>query len=583
MCMYLSVNERSNLLALLLSPDDNNTMLALEILPARDFPRELLTEVFVIFKLTTNEAIWRKANTYLQHHPFPGLVHVMNSNLQLGKNAHLQPTEQTIKKNIDTYVALSNGALDGLRFARAMYQKYQLGLKYLLERLPLEERRDLLRTFIKDNKFKLVGSSLTSIPKDLYHFKGLTAIDLSDNKLKTLPSKIQVFQQLQELRLANNNLVSLSDGLCDLPHLKHLDVAHNKFKTFPTVIPKLRHLETLNVAQLDHLLLGETMHMPSEIQQLTQLKELCVSDTIVGYSQGLSLNYSNFPNFTTVKAPPDQTLNLAPLALAEYAYRQNGKSEGLLYLFAHSPNKALLQQIIEEQFYDAATQTLDLNATMLFKLPEGLRQFNPVHLSLSGCYLGTEHYTHGTKHAYHDWALHPPTKVNEVFAALDGQDSIQTADLSRNRLAYLPRALRSWTGLRQLNLSQNVLYELPNDWQYYPHLEVLDLSNNQLSQLPDSIQYLQALRVLSLNNNVLKDLPALLGHLPNLEELHLVNALQADPHRDASLAIPPEWAGLRSLKKIHLYEPSIQKRQDFYGPLLKQLLPEGCVVHLAYA
>lgn len=581
--MHLSANERSNLLALLLSPDDNNTILALEILPAKDFPRELLTEVFVIYKLTTNESIRHRAHAYLQHHPFMGLVRVMNSNLQLGRNTYLQPTEQTIKKNINTYVTLSNGALDGLRFARAMYRKYQLGLKYLLERSPIEERRALLQTFITGTKFKLVGSSLTTIPKDLYYFKNLTSIDLSDNKLKTLPRKIQQFKQLQELRLAHNNLVSLTDGLRELPMLKHLDVSHNKFKTFPTIIPELRQLETLNVAQLDHLLLGETIEMPPEIQQLTQLKELCVSDNTVGYSQGLSLNYSHFPNFTVVRATPDQTLNLAPLALAEYAYRQNGKSEGLLYLFAYSSNKGLLEEIIEDQFYDASTQTLDLKSTMLFRLPMELRLFNTKHLSLSGCYLGTEHYTHGTKHAYRDWALLPPAQIDHVFSALDGLHSIQTANLSRNRLTDLPRALRSWTGLRQLDLSQNVLHKLPDDWEAYPDLEVLDLSNNQLTHLPDSIQALQSLRVLYLNNNLLEALPAVLGHLSQLEELYLVNTLQADSHRDTPFAIPSEWAGLRSLKKIHLYEPNIQKKQDFYLPLLQHLLPEECVVHLDYA
>ena len=136
------------------------------MLPARDFPRELLTEVFVVFKLTSTEAIRRKAQIYLQHHPFPGLLHVMNSNLQLGKNTHLHPNEQTNKKNIDTYLALSNGVLDGLRFAQAMYQKYQMGLKYLLERLPVQERRALLQTFITDKKFKLVGSCLTTIPRE---------------------------------------------------------------------------------------------------------------------------------------------------------------------------------------------------------------------------------------------------------------------------------------------------------------------------------------------------------------------------------------------------------------------------------
>ena len=179
--------------------------------------------------------------------------------------------------------------------------------------------------------------------------------------------------------------------------------------------------------------------------------------------------------------------------------------------------------------------------------------------------------------------MHTQSNVDQVFAALEGQTDLQTVNLSRNRLAHLPRVMCSWTDLRQMDLSQNVLHQLPNCWCSYPNLEVLDLRNNQLRQLPASIQKLQQLRVLYLNNNMLEELPAVLGQLHQLEELHLVNALQVDPQRRQLLDIPPEWAGLRSLKKIHLYEPSIQIGRALYRPMLRRLLPDGCVINLAYA
>ena len=581
--MRLTPEEQSSLLGLLLSPDDHNTALALELLAARNFPRAVLTEVFVIYKLTQDEQLRHQASNFLQHHPFMGLMHVMNSNLQLGQRIHLQPTEQTIKKNIDTYVALSHGVLDGLRFAQAMYRKYKIGLKYLLERLPLDERTALLRTFITGTRFKLSDSSLTTIPKELYQFKELTSIDLSYNKLKTLPHKIKQFAQLEELLLSNNTLVSLTPALRQLPNLRHLDVAHNKFKQVPAIITELTQLETLNMAQLNHLLLGETMTMPTAIQQLTQLKELSLSDQLAGYSQGLVLNYNGFPNFTTVTAAPDSTLDLDPLKLAQYAYDQNGKSEGLLYLFAHSDDPQLLEDIIRDQFYKAETQTLDLKATMLLALPDVLRQFTLRKLQLRGCYLGTQHYTYGTKNAYRQWALHDQAGIDEVFAALEDQHQLEEADLSRNRLQSLPHAMQSWTALRHLDLSQNVLYHLPKDWTPYANLEVLDLSNNQLRQLEVDWSVLQQLRVLYLNNNQLQQLPEVLGQLHHLEELYLINALQPQTEPSPPLEIPDSWAGLRSLKKLHLYEPSLYKAHKAALLRLHRLLPRDCTIHLAYA
>ncbi|MGH1336489.1 MAG: leucine-rich repeat domain-containing protein [Aureispira sp.] len=582
--MALSAEEIKHLSNLLLSTNNSNTKLAFELLEVHPLPQTLLTEVFVVYKLEEEEAVRKKAAFFLRRYAIPQLSLLMNSNLQLGHRNGLAPTEQTIKKNIERYVAMSAGYLDSAKMGLAMYNKYQVGLKYLLDTLPAKARKRLLRSFVVGTTFKLNHCALTKIPTDLYEWKELTVIDLSHNKIKTIPKRIATFQHLKSLNISHNNITKLSEGLQALSYLKNLDISNNKFKVFPSVLSKLQQLEELNISRLNHLLLGEYIAVPSSFSQLQNIKKLRLSDSYTGYSQGLPVNYSGFPNFKQIQSTTGAALDLNPLVLAETAYRQNGGSEGLLYLFANSTDESLQKQLLEDQFYNFTHKRLDLKSTMLLKLPQILQHYVIMDLNLRGCYLGIEHYPLGSKNTHSNWALLNQTAVDAVFESLATQIDVRIADLSRNRLRHLPTALFNWTTLRSLDLSHNALVDLAEQIEALQQLELLDLQHNKLTNLPKDLGKLQQLRWLDLSKNSLSHIPAVLGTLSKLEELHFVNALQQPLLSSHPLAIPESWRGLQSLKSIHFYDDGLQQEEtaNAYKKRLEELLPEDCVIHLSY-
>lgn len=584
--MQLTKEELKNLSSLLLSTDDTNTQIAFEILDAQHFPKELFTEAFVVFKLSDNEALKQKAAAFLYQQGSPSISKIMSSDRRLTQKGQVVPTEQTIKKNIDTYVEMSQGELDGMKMALAMYYKYDVGLKYLLDRLPIDLKTDLLRTFISGTAFKINDCALTKIPTELYNFTELTAIDLSSNKIKTIPAKIKVFQNLEVLNISDNKLTKLNKALAQCPKLQHLDISNNKFVEFPPVICQLKQLEYLNIQNLNHLLLGEGFLIPPELNQLKNLKTFIACRNNSGSSQGLGIDLKDFPNFTKITSQNGKGLNLNPLPLAEYAYKQNGKSEGVLYLFEHSSNRALVQQIIDEQFYVQEEKLLDLKSTMLLSLPPEIKSYKIEHIDLHSCFLGIEHYSSRTKNTYRNWALLNQQELDDSFAVLENHKDIQTADLSRNRLAHIPKAVKNWNKLTSLDLSHNALDQLPDVLQNYLHLEILHLRHNQLKTLPDDITKLQKLRILTLSDNTFRSIPTEIGILSSLEELKFNSCLETSYNDKEIFEIPDSWANLKNLKKIHFYESRMYYDHDnfraIYKKRLEELLPKDCEIHLEY-
>ncbi|BDS11010.1 leucine-rich repeat domain-containing protein [Aureispira anguillae] len=584
--MQLTPEELKNLSSLLLSTDDNNTQIAFEILEAQTFPKELFTEAFVVFKLSENTELKRKAAAFLYQQGSSNVSQIMSRDLRLTQKGQVAPTEQTIKKNIDSYVEMSYGELDGMKMAFAMYNKYNVGLKYLLDRLPIDLKKELLKTFISGTSFKLNNCALTKIPTELYDFTELTEIDLSDNKIKIIPAKIKAFEQLESLNISNNSISKLNKALTLLPNLKRLNISNNKFVEFPAVICQLSQLEYLNMVDLNHLLLGETIPVPPEISQLKQVKEIKACNNNSGSSQGLVIDFKNFPNFTTLKSNNGKGLDLTPLNLAQYAYEQNGRSEGVLYLLKHSSDQQLIQKIIEEQFYNSQSKTLDLKQTILLNIPNEISHYEIEHVNFNRCFLGIEHYISGTKNTYRNWALLDQKALDQCFLPLSCFPNIKTADLSNNRLATIPNPVLNWSQLKKMDLAHNALKDISSIVAKYPHLEELHLSNNQLTALPKDISKLKKLKRLTLSNNLFDKVPEEIGHLFSLEELKFDSCLTPRSEQQSIFEIPLSWINLKNLKKIHFYESRLYYDHDnlrtIYRKRLQQLLPPSCEIYMEY-
>ncbi|KAK9846651.1 hypothetical protein WJX81_008424 [Elliptochloris bilobata] len=163
-------------------------------------------------------------------------------------------------------------------------------------------------------------------------------------------------------------------------------------------------------------------------------------------------------------------------------------------------------------------------------------------------------------------------KLKELPASIEGVGKAALVlDASNNRLAALPPALASLTGLARLILPHNALRALPPQLTALSNLKVLVLDYNKLSAL-EGVCALPRLEKVSATHNALAALPAGVGRLKRLRELNVAsNQLTALPDglgaceslelvdaADNRISVLPEALGsLRRLKVLALDQNSI--------------------------
>lgn len=89
---------------------------------------------------------------------------------------------------------------------------------------------DLSQNFSGDLKIvTLQGLSLIEFPRFLLKEKNITDLDLSQNKLKSIPDDFFNLASLKRLNLDNNQFEKLPDVLLKMKSISHLSIDHNIF------------------------------------------------------------------------------------------------------------------------------------------------------------------------------------------------------------------------------------------------------------------------------------------------------------------------------------------------------------------
>lgn len=274
---HLSEQELDRLSDLLLSTDDQNTQLAFEMMQGQPFSERFITELFVVCKLSDNEEFKQRAAVELER---------LDSNMQKvlklkqklsreGKNGS-GANEKTIAKNINYYVVVSKDKLDGIQLAKALVRKYGHGFQYLLDNLKGDALVDYLATFKQGNRFDFSNKGITKIPKEVFQIPGIEAIeelDVSGNKIATLPHQIGQLTRLQRLNLSSNNLKKVHKNIQQCKDLVWLDLSRNNFKEFPEEICACSQLEELHLLYAASYF-SEDFMLPESLPQLQNLRVL---------------------------------------------------------------------------------------------------------------------------------------------------------------------------------------------------------------------------------------------------------------------------------------------------------------------
>lgn len=103
----------------------------------------------------------------------------------------------------------------------------------------------------EDRNLDLSECQLMSFPDAVYHLMRDTVLqtcDLSSNVFRKIPPQLPIkFISITELNLSNNRLSSLPDEIKDMKDLQKLDLSHNDFLIVPKVVFKIPHLLYLNL------------------------------------------------------------------------------------------------------------------------------------------------------------------------------------------------------------------------------------------------------------------------------------------------------------------------------------------------
>ncbi|CAN7943464.1 leucine-rich repeat-containing protein 57 [Ixodes scapularis] len=97
---------------------------------------------------------------------------------------------------------------------------------------------------------QLANSNLKEFPRELYLIEGiLRTLDLSGNKIGSIPSAIAKFEQLKHLTLTNNRISSLPDSMCKLKKLESLLLGVNQLSRLPETLSQLGNLKTVVLSE----------------------------------------------------------------------------------------------------------------------------------------------------------------------------------------------------------------------------------------------------------------------------------------------------------------------------------------------
>lgn len=105
-----------------------------------------------------------------------------------------------------------------------------------------------LKSKLNNNELDLSLSELTTVPvKDILSLKKVQSLDLSANKLRSLPDDFGLLTNLVKIDLSGNALTFLPESFGQLTQLQHLDLYKNELTELPLSFGRLKKLQWLDI------------------------------------------------------------------------------------------------------------------------------------------------------------------------------------------------------------------------------------------------------------------------------------------------------------------------------------------------
>ncbi len=250
-----------NVEELLRSEDDASVALGLEVLESGGVPDEVMTELFIIAKLSPKKKLKAKARRLIDLHGSQGVRAAVKDRRKLLSDAH--KAEKLTEEALNAY-GRSYPSLDWVRVAYELIRLRGRGFRFLYDRTkpghPLRDRalRGLLKNGVIDFGGAFMGYTPhyrnayayyfpPAFPIEVVEWPGVVELRLQGCAFGQLPPEIGQMTGLRRLDLASNQLTDLPEALADLTGLEDLNLSDNQLKEVPEVLARLTSLQRLNI------------------------------------------------------------------------------------------------------------------------------------------------------------------------------------------------------------------------------------------------------------------------------------------------------------------------------------------------
>lgn len=127
-----------------------------------------------------------------------------------------------------------------------------------------------------EGRLKLRFGLFEEMPENVFSFaETLTSLNLSNNRLTTISSKISSLLLLRELNVSHNFIDKIGDSIGGCIRLRSLDISHNRLSCIPNGLFKCTLLETLSLS------FNQISELPQFVCKLFVLAKLDVKNNLL--------------------------------------------------------------------------------------------------------------------------------------------------------------------------------------------------------------------------------------------------------------------------------------------------------------